>query len=278
MIARFFSSIVLLLANTLFLSAAELAGSEDYVKDNDIDAHFIAKGVFQIIHDAPWPANAMVVICSDSTAVICDSPNSEDATKNLLNEFLHYQTPGCSVKRIVAINTHFHNDCITGNAVYIDAGIPVYGSSDIKLLLNERGDAMRDLMKSTVPDSSWWWSYFDTMTFVPPDHEFELSDGKTFVFGTDSVIVYYPGPAHAPDNVVVWFPQRKVLYGGCMVRVSSNIGNLSDADVEFWETSINKLRPFDAEYIVPGHGMFGGQELIDSTIAAIQKYNNEVKP
>lgn len=82
--------------------------------------------------------------------------------------------------------------------------------------------------------------------------------------------IFYPGAAHAPDNVVVWIPAARVLFGGCAVRPgdSSSPGNTDDADIENWPTAIEKVlaRYSMAEVVVPGHGAPGGPELLMHTI------------
>jgi glyoxylase-like metal-dependent hydrolase (beta-lactamase superfamily II) len=79
-------------------------------------------------------------------------------------------------------------------------------------------------------------------------------------------VVYYPGPSQAPDKVVVYFPGKKVLFGSCMVLGGDQIGNTSDADLKNWPEAARKLKQFDAEIVVPGHGDRLDPGLIDHTI------------
>jgi hypothetical protein len=30
--------------------------------------------------------------------------------------------------------------------------------------------------------------------------------------------VFFPGAAHSADNVVVYFPKKRLLFGGCMIK------------------------------------------------------------
>ena len=48
--------------------------------------------------------------------------------------------------------------------------------------------------------------------------------------GGTQVRVIYPGAAHAPDNIVTFFPESGVLFGGCLVKSGDDLGNLGDAD------------------------------------------------
>src|SRR6185295_3616589 len=72
--------------------------------------------------------------------------------------------------------------------------------------------------------------------------------------------VFYPGPAHTRDNIVVWLPDSRVLFGGCAVRAAtSGLGNVADADLTAYPASIRRVleRYPAAEVVVPGHGDVG---------------------
>jgi glyoxylase-like metal-dependent hydrolase (beta-lactamase superfamily II) len=82
---------------------------------------------------------------------------------------------------------------------------------------------------------------------------------------------YYPGPGHTRDNLVVYYPDAKVLFGGCLIRPggSDNLGNTADADIGYWAEAVRNVAAAfpDAEIIIPSHGPMGGRELLDHTIA-----------
>lgn len=87
--------------------------------------------------------------------------------------------------------------------------------------------------------------------------------------------VFYPGEGHSPDNIVVWLPEYKVLFGGCLVKEldSKGLGNTTDANLEQWPISINKVleKYPDAEVVIPGHGNWGGIELIEHTLELLKQ-------
>ncbi|MFG0316211.1 MAG: MBL fold metallo-hydrolase [Planctomycetota bacterium JB042] len=81
--------------------------------------------------------------------------------------------------------------------------------------------------------------------------------------------LFHPGPAHAPDNVVVWLPASRVLFGGCMVRAAAATGpgNLADADLARWPAAVDRLieRYGAARVVVSGHGRPGDAGLLRHT-------------
>jgi len=66
---------------------------------------------------------------------------------------------------------------------------------------------------------------------------------------------FYPGPGHAPDNIVLRFPG--LLYGGCLVKstAADDLGFTGDADLAAWPAAIHGiLNRYRETTIVPGHG------------------------
>lgn len=67
--------------------------------------------------------------------------------------------------------------------------------------------------------------------------------------------IFYPGPGHAPDNIVLHFPG--LVYGGCLVKstVADDLGFTGDADLGAWPGAIRSVSARYADKtIVPGHG------------------------
>lgn len=94
-----------------------------------------------------------------------------------------------------------------------------------------------------------------------------LDQGKAVPVGT--LEVFNPGPAHSPDNVVVWLPEQRLLFGGCAVKSAdaTSLGFTGDADVARWPEAIRRVKQRypEAALVVPGHGDPGGKALLDRT-------------
>jgi metallo-beta-lactamase class B len=188
-----------------------------------------------------YPSNGLVVLAPGG-AILIDTPWTEDQTRLLLAWAEARQTPIRA-----AIVTHAHDDRMGGVGVLRAAGVPVTGLA---------------LTAARAPAAG----------LTPPD---VLLDGEVTplrLLGED-LEVFYPGPAHAPDNVVVWLPRAGVLVGGCMVKPAdaTSLGNVADADVPGWRTAIAKVaaRYPAARVVVPGHGAPGGAELLGHTAALV---------
>lgn len=86
----------------------------------------------------------------------------------------------------------------------------------------------------------------------------------------DALEVFYPGPAHSPDNIVVWYEPAKLLFGGCAVKsaVAEDIHYVEGSSPEDWPQAVRRIqaRYHLADTVVPGHGATGNPRLLDHTL------------
>lgn len=192
-----------------------------------------------------FPANGLIVREGNGLLLV-DTAWGEVLTLTLLNQIeAEIHLP---VRR--AVVSHVHGDRIAGADVLEARGIEVYALP----LTQQRaiGEGM-----------------------PVPDHTLAGLDrpGTSVQFG--SVELFYPGPGHAPDNLLVWVPSQRVLFGGCAVRAaaSDSLGGVADADMTAWPEAIRQARDryAKAEVVVPGHGEAGGAELLDHTLALLKQ-------
>lgn len=191
----------------------------------------------------PTPSNGVVVESPDGLILI-DTPWTNDQTRILIHEVeQRFQ------KRVMlAIITHAHQDRIGGIDVLFERGIDTF-STPLTAELAERA-GLRAPRKRVDP-----------------------AGGTLRVDGLE-LEVYYPGPAHTRDNIVVYLPKHAVLFGGCIVKAvnSMNLGNISEGDPLKYPESLQKLieRYPNASVVIPGHGEWGGVELLQHTLRLAQ--------
>ena len=106
-----------------------------------------------------------------------------------------------------------------------------------------------------------------------PDHELALKNEPGALVEVGPVEVFYPGAAHAPDNIVVWLPAAQILVGGCMVKAADakSLGYIGDADLVSWPDALDRVtgRYGPAKIVVPGHGDIADVGLIKHTKALL---------
>ncbi|MBP9708241.1 MAG: subclass B1 metallo-beta-lactamase [Oligoflexales bacterium] len=225
----------------------------------------LSEEVFVVTDNDFYSSNILVVKMRDETVLLVSSPFEKLATHTLLD----WVNKKLSPKKMVNINTHFHLDGTGGNEVYREKGVETWSSDLTKKL------RIADNKKDKVKSAEFYESedlkkriLQSHPTFA--EHIFDLNKGKTFNFSGEKVEVYFPGSAHSSDNVVVYFPKQKLLFGGCMIKPES-LGYLGAANVKAWPNSARKLKRFDVKTVIPGHGSWGGPELIDKTIDVAEK-------
>lgn len=130
--------------------------------------------------------------------------------------------------------THFHNDRGGGIPALERRHIPVFATQ-----------ATMDLARSSRQPVA--------------DHRIDVPSTPTSVAA--DALIFYPGAGHTKDNVVVYFPHDRVLFGGCFLKAANaaGIGNVADADVVAWPESIKKMQAAfpQAKSVIPGHGPMG---------------------
>jgi metallo-beta-lactamase class B len=231
----------------------------------ELVVHRVARDAWVITHEPFHVSNVLVVRMADGSLVICSSPFETQGTRAMvawLKETFH-------PARIVAINTHFHPDGTGGNEAYAEAGVETYASDETQKLLAARGVGLRDDAAAGLPDPALRPRVLKTR-IVAAAHTFPARDGLALTIAGEPVRVVHPGPGHSADNVVVHFPQRDLLFGGCMIKAGDSIGNIADADLGRWEASVRALDALPARVVVPGHGPTGGRELLDNTISLVR--------
>jgi len=237
----------------------------------------IEKDVFIVTHSIPWASNSLLIRASNSDCILvntlCDNQGARTLVDWMKNSF--------GEVNLVAINTGFHVDNLGGNEFLLNRGISVYGSNMTAKLIAERGQAEKSWLLEELksPENKKYYDVYKNLTFVPPNHIFDINEGLHLKIGDEDVNVFYPGPSHTIDNVVVYFPKRKILFGGCMIKSlnSKDAGYTADADMQKWPRSVEKVlaKYKDAKIVVPGHGNYGDTGLIKHTIELIDKINNQ---
>lgn len=224
--------------------------------------------VYLAVHSFPWPANSLIIKGSRELLFI-DTPYNDVASELLLNWFQRDSVQ----RKIIVINTHFHNDNLGGNSFFISRGADVYGSEKTVELLQARGlgNGILEILKNSSPEH---YNYFKDVRLSPPNRTFNLLSGLNIECCDDSVEVYFPGAGHTPDNVVVFVKKRKILFGGCIIKSlgSTTKGNTGDAVLEEWPSSVrNIIKKYpEASVVIPGHGDPGDLKLLEHTFRLVK--------
>jgi metallo-beta-lactamase class B len=191
------------------------------------------------------PANGLIARTKEGLLLV-DTTWSDDMAERLLG----WAEENLADHVVKAIVTHFHPDRTGGLGALQKRGIPVFALDLTRTRLEaQTGKPVPSLLMAATPGAV-------------------RSDPSGFE-------AFYPGAGHTADNLVVWFPHAKILFGGCFVKAeaATDLGNVADADLKSWGAAMKRLqeRYPDARVVIPGHGEVGGTETLTHTLELLLK-------
>ena len=204
---------------------------------------FVHTTVYRIPGQSPIPVNGLAVVDGEAVTLV-DGAWGELATVALIDRI--EEETGLPVTKMVV--THHHADRTQGVDAAERHGVEVFTHPDTPGLAARAG-----------------WPVPNTSVAALKEPRSRIKVGK--------IEVAYPGPGHAPDNLVAYLPEEKILYAGCYLRGAGveSLGNVEDADLSVWRDNLTWTKGTyrETETIVPGHGKGGDILLIDATAKLI---------
>lgn len=193
-----------------------------------------------------FPSNGLIVI-RNGKALMVDTPVDNAKTERLTR----YLKDVMSAELTTLVAGHFHDDCL--------GGLGYLQSIGIESIANALTIAQCKKLGLPVPSTAF-------------------TDSLTFDFNGERIECRFFGAGHSFDNITVWIPGTRILFGGCLVKAidSTGLGNLSDAVVSEWDDTIKKVMHSyqGAITVVPGHGDSGGRDLLTHTLRLVEMQEN----
>ena len=193
-----------------------------------------------------YSSNGLVIIRSGK-ALLIDTP-ADDAKTERLCKWLE-RSLSAKVTRVVVC--HFHDDCLGGLGYLHKTGVISVGNGLTAGICKQK--------QLPVP-------------------MLQFNELLKFEFYGEPVECRYFGGGHTSDNITVWLPGSNILFGGCLIKAteSAGLGNLSDAVVDEWESTVRRLMDTYSSIgiVVPGHGNYGGPELLEHTVRLVEAHKH----
>lgn len=206
----------------------------------------------------PVEPNALFIV-NDSDVVVVDAGGSKLAAENAIRLIRSVTSKPVSV----LVNTHWHGDHNLGNAVYRRefpglriaahrntlrdvSGPPMdYVKRYPKMLADYIAQA-----KGDVSDIKVMAAEFDRAEVAPPD--LIVDHELTLLRGARTIQVSYLGKGNTEGDLVVWLPESRILASGDLVVAPIPYG-FGSFPAE-WQATLERLKAYDFELLVPGHG------------------------
>ena len=187
-------------------------------------------------------SNAGFVVTPQGVVVI-DALGSPELARRLLAQIR--KITSAPIHTVVV--THYHADHIYGLQVFKAQGARIVAHEAAREYLTS--DTARLRLQASRQDL---WPWVDEATRLVPADEW-LSSDKSFVVGGLTFQVVPVGPSHTAEDVVVYVPQKKVLFAGDLV-FRNRIPFVGQADSRHWIEAMENLLKFEARVVIPGHG------------------------
>ncbi len=206
---------------------------------------FVHESYLQTVNFGKVGCNGLIYVSGDE-AIVFDTPVNDRVAIELI-EWLEKKHK----KRITTIVvTHFHNDCLGGLKPFHDNGTKSYANQlTIELAKEDKVEAL-------------------------PQHSFQKE--IDFKVGGQTVMAKFFGEGHTRDNIVGYVPAKKALFGGCLVKtMNAGKGYLGDANTASWTSTVERIKNEfpELKVVVPGHGNWGGIELLTYTAKLFEEGN-----
>ena len=197
-------------------------------------------------------SNAGFVITDDGVVVI-DALGSPTLADELI-QAIRRLTPK-PIRYVIV--THYHADHVYGLQAFKAVGATVLAHPAGLEYLNSE-TAQRRLEASRQDLFPW---IDENTRLVGADRWLDTED-TTLRVGSFEFVIRHAGPAHTPEDLVVFVPKRGVLFVGDLV-FRGRIPFVGQADSQKWIGSLERLIEFRPRLMVPGHGPVSNTPLAD---------------
>ena len=153
-------------------------------------------------------------------------------------------------QKIVAIVvSHYHADHVYGLQEFKKIGAKIYAQGEGRNYLSSE-TAKQRLIASRIDFAPW---VDDKTNLISADVWIDQKT-KLSIGGIDFLISRV-GPAHAPEDLMVYVPSEKVLFAGDLV-FRGRIPFVGSADSKGWLIALDEIEKLNPNIVIPGHGNY----------------------
>lgn len=196
-------------------------------------------------------SNAGFVV-TPAGVVVIDALGSPQLARELLDAIARV-TPQ-PVTHVVI--THYHADHIYGLQEFRKRGAKIVAQRGALEYIHSDTAASR-LQASRAELAPW----IDAQTQLVVPDQWVDGAGELVVGGT-RLVLQPVGPAHTPEDLVVFLPSERVLFAGDLV-FRGRVPFVGQADSRRWIAALDTLLKMDAKVVVPGHGALSTTAVAD---------------
>ncbi len=199
-------------------------------------------------------SNAGFVV-TPAGVVVIDALGSPALAERLLGEIK--KVTNQPVTHVVV--THYHADHIYGLQTFLALGARIIAHPAALAYIHSETARLR--LEASRQELAPW---INAKTQIVEASQWIAEPTKLRVGGVEFQIKPV-GPAHTPEDLVVYLPAEKVLFAGDLF-FRSRIPYVGQADSRHWIAALDNLLAFDTVVVVPGHGAISTEPRKDMTL------------
>lgn len=238
---------VFLMVNLALCFQLSAQSDKPALKISHLVGDFYVYTTYQVYENVRFPSNSMYLV-TEVGVVMFDTPWNTSQCEPLLDSIATRHKK----EVVLSISTHYHEDRTAGLRFLASKGVQTYASK-----------RTLDLCRQ----------------FGREESKFYFENDTTFNLGGYLFQTSYSGAGHTKDNIVIWFPQANILYGGCLIKSTeaTTLGNIADADLKEWPGTLLRLKKKfpNPAFIVPGHQAWQSKRSIDHTLELLRAANTK---
>jgi glyoxylase-like metal-dependent hydrolase (beta-lactamase superfamily II) len=187
-------------------------------------------------------SNAGFVV-TPAGVVVIDALGSPQLARDLIAEVRRHTAQ--PITHVVL--THYHADHIYGLQEFQAIGAKIIAHRGGQQYMHS-DTAQSRLAVSRIDLAPW----IDGATRLVPADDW-IDGPRELVLGGVRLRLQPVGPAHTPEDLVVFLPGERVLFAGDIV-FRGRLPFVGQADSRQWIAALDTLLAYDAAVVVPGHG------------------------
>jgi glyoxylase-like metal-dependent hydrolase (beta-lactamase superfamily II) len=188
-------------------------------------------------------ANLGLVVTPEGAVLIDSGPSAQVA-----------QAIAAAVRQVTAqpvrwvVNTGDQDHRWLGNGYFAERGAVVIAHAGARADMSNRGNDQLQALRNEVGPAA----VEGTVPTLPT--KWLQGEDERLVLGGVVFEFKHRGGAHTPGDMLVWLPQRQVLFSGDIVFVDRMLGVLPVSNTKRWLASFDALEALQPRIVVPGHG------------------------
>ncbi len=184
-------------------------------------------------------------VVTPAGVVVVDALGSPILAQKLISEIKKITNQ----KIVAVIVSHYHADHVYGLQEFKKIGATIYAQGEGRNYLSSE-TAKQRLIASRVDFAPWVNA---NTKLIAAD--VWIDQHRTLTIGGLDFLISRVGPAHSPEDLMVFVPSEKVLFVGDLV-FRGRIPFVGNADSRGWLLALDEIERLNPNVVIPGHGAY----------------------